>query len=93
MPLCGKCYYSNKHKISIGSMSDSIFLEAISCDMCLNWDASKDSELGYFKPPASYPCRENMIGGKDLKEKIITFKGLLNAWNRKHRELVSVFWK
>jgi hypothetical protein len=38
-------------------------------------------------------CTKNLIGGKYLKEKIITFKGLTNAWNRTDEELVAGIWE
>jgi hypothetical protein len=93
MPSCTQCYLSNKHRISLGYSSDITFPPAINCDVCLNWDASKDPELAYFKPPPNYPCRDNLIDGKYLKENRITFKGLTNAWRRTHEELVSGIWE
>jgi hypothetical protein len=53
----------------------------------------KESELAYFKAPPNYPCHDNPIGGKYLKENRITFKGLTNAWNRTNEELVSGIWE
>jgi hypothetical protein len=82
MPSCTQCYFSNKHETSLGYSSDTTVPPAISCDVCLNWDARNDSELAYFKPPPNYPFPENLIDGKYLKEHIITFKGLANVWNR-----------
>jgi hypothetical protein len=61
--------------------------------VCLNRDASKDSQLAYFKPPPNYPCPENLIGEEYLKEKIIAIKGLTNAWNRTRKELVAGMWE
>jgi hypothetical protein len=85
--------FSNKHEISLGYSSYITVPPAITCDVCLDWDASKDSELAYFKLPPKYPCCHNLIDGKYLKEKIITFKGFTNAWNRTHEELVSGIWE
>jgi hypothetical protein len=93
MPSCTKYYLTNKHEISLGYSSDITVPPAVNCDVCLNCDASKDSELAYFKPHQNYPCRDNLIDGKYLKERRITFKGLTNSWKRTHEELVSGIWE
>jgi hypothetical protein len=79
LPSCGVCYYFNKSAIIIGSVYGNDMQQEIVCDVSLNWDPSKDSELAYFRPPANYTCPEKLIDGKYLKEKVITFKGLIYA--------------
>jgi hypothetical protein len=93
MTSCTQLYLSNKHDISLGYSSDITVPPAINFDVCLHWDASKESELAYFKPPPKYPCRDNLIDGKCLKGRKITFKGLTNAWKITHEELVSGIWE
>jgi hypothetical protein len=79
MPLCGVCYSFNKSAIIIGYVFGNDMPQEIVCDVCLNRDAIKDSELAYFRPPTNYPCPENLIDRKYLKEKVIIFKGLIYA--------------
>jgi hypothetical protein len=79
LPSCGVCYSFNKSAIIIGSVYGNDMPQEIVCDVCLNCDASKDSELAYFRPPANYPCPENLIDCKYLKENVITFKGMIYA--------------
>jgi hypothetical protein len=92
MPSCGHCYSSNKDAISIGSSSNAIIPSETVCGECINWDASKDSTLGYFEAPQNYPCLDNLIGRKYLKQKVIAFEGVSHAWNRTHMELLYGAW-
>jgi hypothetical protein len=67
LPSCGVCYSFNKSAIIIGSVYGNDMPKEIVFDFCLNWDASKDSELAYFRPPSNYPCPKKLIDGKCLK--------------------------
>jgi hypothetical protein len=79
LPSCCGCYTTNKGFIYIGQHNGETIPAASFCDQCLNWDAGKDSELGYFKPPKKYPLSEDLVVAKYLKEKIVTFEGLIRA--------------
>jgi hypothetical protein len=79
LPSCRGCYTTNNGSIFTGQHNDETIPVASLCDQCLNWDAGKDSELGYFKPPKNYPLSENLIVGKYLKDKIVNFEGLISA--------------
>jgi hypothetical protein len=79
LPSCHGCYTTNKGSIYIGQHTGEIIPAASFCNQCLNWDAGKDSELGYFKPHKNYPLSEDLIVGKYLKDKIETFEGLIRA--------------
>jgi hypothetical protein len=93
LPSCGVCYSFNKIAILIVSVHGNDMPQEILCDVCLKRDASKDSELAYFRPPSNYSCPENLIDGKYLKEKVIKFKGLIYGWKQAHDKLVSGAWE
>jgi hypothetical protein len=79
------CNYNDttsKGSIYIGQNTGETIPTASFCDQCLNWDAGKDSELQYFKPPQNYSLSEDLIVGKHLEEMILTFEGLIRAWGK-----------
>jgi hypothetical protein len=46
-----------------------------------------------FQTSKNYPLSEDLIVGKYLKEKIVTFEGLIRAWKKTHNKLSSGEWE